>query len=66
MISTNVAVQYSSRRASSHADKNQNTHHSDHCSIQMAASLTDLTNLASRARRIGWWNGIVGVSILAC
>ena len=31
----------------------------------MAASLTDLTNLASRARRIGWWNGIVGVPILA-
>jgi hypothetical protein len=46
--------------------KNQDTHHSDHCSIEMAASLTDLTNLASRARRIGWWNGIVGVSILAC
>ncbi len=32
----------------------------------MAASLTDLTNLASRARRIGWWNGTVGVPILAC
>ncbi len=40
------------------------THHLDHPDMQMAASLTRLTHLDSRARRIDRWNGIVGVLIL--